>query len=127
MPIQTLTESVDRLKTETHDLRDHVQNLEEELRRQTAATRLAIGAVFLLLACTIVAAFMVTLDNKRDIEANNRRWCPVVEPLAPRPGDPEPAGTPEQKERSLRIRVAFADLAHEWCGTPVPRDVQPAD
>jgi hypothetical protein len=119
MPLRTLTESVDRLEQESHRVRDELTAVREELRRKTMTTRLAIGAVTLLMACTIVAAFQVSLDNKRQIDESQRRWCPVVEPLAPRASDPPPVGTPEQQERSQRIRTAFAQLVKEFgCTAP---------
>lgn len=118
MPLRTLTESVNHLTEESHAIRDELGHLREEMRRKTMTTRLAIGAVFVLLACVLVAAFQVSLDNRRAIEESQRRWCPVVEPLAPRPGDPEPVGTTEQKERSQRIRRAFGELVRDFGCTP---------
>lgn len=120
MPLRTLTESVDRLEQESHLVRNEMTALREEIRRKTITNRLAIGAVLLLLACTIVAAFQVSLDNKRQIEESQRRWCPVVEPLAPRSMDPPPVGTPEQQQRSQRIRTAFGELVKEFGCTPSP-------
>lgn len=114
MPLRTLTESVDHLTEESHRVRDELVKLRAEMERKNKRFALILGAVTLLLACTVVAAFQVTLDNRQEIEASQRRWCPVVEPLAPRPGDPPPAGTPEQKERSQRIRDAFGDLVTDF-------------
>lgn len=121
MPMNRIAESLDALSAETAQLRNDLAETRAELhaqtqeaQRQTANTRIGIGLVVLLLACTIAAAFQVSLENSRAIAENNLRWCPVVAPLAPRPGDPPPQGTPAQVERSLRIRVAFTNLVHDF-------------
>lgn len=102
-----LTAAVDRLSNEAFDLRT-------QLRARTAAlwTAITIGGV--ILAVVIAAAYAVSLNNRSAIAENNQRWCPVVRPLAPRPGDPPPAGTPEQVERAQRIRTAFTKLVDDF-------------
>lgn len=81
--LNSLRLSVDELATEVHALR-------AEHRRNTSllwATLLA-GALILLIVAAF--AFGVALDNRRAIEANNRRWCPMVGVLLPKPGEPKP-------------------------------------
>ena len=122
-----ITDSLDNLASETQSLRDELLSTRTELteqtreaRRQTISTRIAIGLVFVLLACTIAAAFQVTLqnaevarNNTRMIQENNRKFCPIILGLAPQPGDVAPPGTPAQQARSLRIRTTFSALAND--------------
>jgi hypothetical protein len=105
--IEELRDSVDRLSTEAIQVR-------RELHQRTRIFIMVVGAGAIVLAAVVAAAFVVSLDNRRAIEENNRRWCPVVAPLAPRAGDPPPVGTPEQRERSQRIRVAFGQLVKDF-------------
>lgn len=102
-----LTRSVDRLS-------DQAVVLRAQLRARTLALWTAITVGGLVLAVVVGAAYQVSLNNRAALASNNLRWCPVVEPLAPRAGDPPPAGTPEQVQRALRIRTAFTKLAHEF-------------
>jgi hypothetical protein len=78
----------------------------------TRAARAKRVAGVALVALAILAGS--TYWNHREIAANNARWCPVVEPLAPRAGDPEPVGDSEQVQRSIRIRRAFSDLVDDF-------------
>ncbi len=102
-----LTEAVDRLTDEAKDLRS-------QLRSRTTALWVAITVGGVILLVVIAAAYSVSLNNRDAIAANNLRWCPVVEPLAPRAGDPPPAGSPEQVERAIRIRKAFSKLVDDF-------------
>jgi hypothetical protein len=99
--------SVDRLTDEGADIR-------AELRRRTRALWVAITVGAILVLVFLTAAVAVSVNYDKRIEANNLRWCPVVLPLAPRPGDPKPAGSPEQVERALRIRSAFSKLVDDF-------------
>jgi hypothetical protein len=81
--LRALSISVDELSTEVHSLR-------AEHRRNTSALWGAIvvcGVAVLILGGI---GFHVGLDNRRSIEENNRRWCPMVGVLLPSKGDPQP-------------------------------------
>ena len=106
---------------EVRRLNSQITALREDVRAKNAETRhrTNVLAGFLLLLAMIgvvVGVFMVqaTSDNADAIAANNQRWCPVVQPLAPRADDPPPAGTAEQVERALRIRRAFTKLVADF-------------
>lgn len=92
----------------------YIKAVEDQLRGRTRAIwgAIAVGAALILVL--VAAAVMVSVKFDRRIEDNNRRWCPVVLPLAPRPGDPPPQGSPEQVQRALRIRVAFDHLVDDF-------------
>jgi hypothetical protein len=108
--LDSLTSEAQTLRAELADTRIELVNQTREARRQTITTRIAIGLVFVLLACTIAAAFQVSLDNTRQIAANNRKFCPIVSSFAPQPGDPAPAGNAAQVARAERIRDNFTQL-----------------
>ncbi len=89
------------------------------LRRVVVAAVAGIVVGGLIFSAFLYSVQRQAINNERAIQENNQRWCPVVEPLAPRPDDPPPVGTPEQQERSNRIRVAFAKLVTDFgCKTP---------
>lgn len=116
----TLQGSVGALIAASTETNRYIQALEQQLRSRTRALW---GAI---LASALVVAFLggAMLDNRRQIAANNLRWCPVVEPIAPRPGDPPPKGTPEEVRRALRIRSAFSKLVGDFkCHVDPPRSL----
>jgi hypothetical protein len=62
--------------------------------------------------CIGVAAFSLGQDNRRSIEVNNRRWCPLVALLVPQKGDPGPT-----TERGRIIADRATELYEEFrCG-----------
>jgi hypothetical protein len=106
--------SVDALSNEASALRTELQRTNTQLRKRTRALWVAVSLLAAVLIVVVISAYRVQADFRAAIDRNNLRWCPVVEPLAPRPGDPPPAGTPEQQDRSNRIRVAFEQLTRDF-------------
>lgn len=95
MPLRALTDSVDHLTEETSRLRSDVMGTREELVRQSAlmrkqmvSTRLVMVAMFVVLLCSVAAAFTVSLKNGEAIAENNKKFCPLVLILVPQPGVP---------------------------------------
>lgn len=109
--VEALRANVAAKTAETHR---RTKVLAEETRRRTRV--LARFLVLVSLIGLILGLFMIwaTMDNRAAIEESQRRWCPVVGPLAPRAADPPPVGTPEQVQRSLRIRAAFSKLVDDF-------------
>lgn len=101
--LKDLTASVDRLANETHSLR-------ADVRKRTAA--LWVGVLACALAVIVIGAiaFTVGLSNRRAIQENNLRWCPMVAVLLPAPGETAPT-----TERG-RILVANAKQLYQDFG-----------
>ena len=109
------------LVTEIRSLKRQIESLRGDLKDKNAETRFRTNvlAAFLALVALVggvlgIFTVQATSDNADAIAASNRRWCPVIQPLAPRANDPKPAGEPEQVERALRIRRAFAKLVDDF-------------
>lgn len=85
-----MIERLERLSASVDELSVEVGNLRNEHRRNTSVLWGAIIAGVLLLLILGSVAFGVVLSNKRAIEENNRRWCPMVSVLIPKAGEPEP-------------------------------------
>ncbi len=111
--ITNLTNSVD-------DLAAEARNIRAELRRRTAALWFAVTVGGVILAVVVAAAVVVSLDNRRAIESNNQRWCPLVGLLINRPGQAD-ASTP----RGARI-AAEADALSARFRCPTPTDATPS-
>lgn len=109
-----LVVQVRSLKKQIESLRTTVKARNAEIRWRTNVLGGFLALLALIGAVLGVFTVQVTSDNAAAIAANNRRWCPVVAPLAPSAGDPRPAGTPEQVQRALRIRKAFAKLVDDF-------------
>lgn len=102
------------LRAAVDRLSDESQQIRREMHRRTRVFIAAVLVGGIVLAAVVCAAFMVSLNNRQAIEESQRRWCPVVEPLAPKPGDPPPQGNAEQRERSQRIRDEFSRLVTDF-------------
>lgn len=102
------SEAPDSLEAAVCELRDEADGLRRELRRDRR------WFIFVLVVVVLVGGG-VMLDSRRQIAESNRRWCPVAMALAPRPGEPQPAGDAEQKARAQGIRNFFGDMARDWC------------
>lgn len=109
MPLQNLTESVERLDSRAGELARELAATRVELRRQIAVTRIAIAVGIVVVLCVVVAAFQVSLDNSRAIEENNQRWCPTLTSFIPRAGEPAP--TPG---RGAIVLTRLTDLARDY-------------
>lgn len=107
-------QQVEDLKLAVDKLADEAIQVRQEMHRRTRIFIAVALSGAIVLAAVVAAAFLVSLNNQRAIEESQRRWCPVVLPLAPRPGDPPPVGTSEQQVRSQRIRTAFGQLAEDF-------------
>ncbi len=105
MPLRTLTESVDRLEQEGHALRDEMTNLRREKERENRRFGWFLGALAVALVCIGVAAFQVTLDNRRAIQDNNRKFCDLTAQSArsdPPPSTPRGAALQQSALRLYR-------------------------
>jgi hypothetical protein len=130
--IDRLDASVNALSERTNRLQAELKQTNDELLLQSATfgrrTRLlwaALSVGVILVVLLIFTSYRSTLAQQETlrqqqeqirvaIAESNRRWCPIVEPLAPRANDPPPVGTPEQQDRSRRIRAAFTDLVEDF-------------
>lgn len=119
---QTLTESVDALARQAQDLRAELaafrvemteqndlqaetnRNIRLDIRRKTVTTRIALALGFVLLLCSVGAAFQVSLQNTRQIDANNQKFCPLVMILVTGPPRTTPAGIIMQKKAAEMAR-----------------------
>lgn len=81
--LRVLTASVDVLTEE-------VNSLKREVHRKTSVLWAAIVACAVVVVILGAIGFTVGLDNRRAVEENNRRWCPMVGVLIPRPGEEVP-------------------------------------
>jgi flagellar basal body-associated protein FliL len=104
-PLTELTQAVDRLADQGLELR-------RALDRRSRALWVAVIVSAVVLVAAIAAASTVLLDNRRALAENNRRWCPMVLALVPRPGDPQPT-----TDRGRVVAAEFRRLAVEFdCG-----------
>ncbi len=100
--LQRLTGETTVLRTDLADTRTELRSGNAEAKKQTTNTRIGIGLIFVLLACTIAAVLTMTVANQRAIEANNRKFCPLIGLLGP--SSSAPAATP--KGRLIEQRAA---------------------
>jgi len=112
--LDALSDEIRQLRVDLADTRAELRDQTSEARKQTMNTRIAIGLVFVLLACTIAGAFQVSLANSRAIQSNNMRWCPLLLSIGPRPGAPLPAGDKQQQEYAIQTRALIRDLSHQY-------------
>jgi hypothetical protein len=113
----------ERLATEERGLalvQAEQSGVRQMLRRVVVAIVAGILISGMIFAAFLYSVSRQSVDNERAIESNNQRWCPVVEPLAPRVSDPPPVGSKEQVERALRIRAAFSKLVKDFGCTTAP-------
>jgi type VI protein secretion system component VasK len=103
--IQSLTEAV-------RDLRSEGEEVRRELRRRTTLLAWLFAAGAVILACALLAAYTVSLNNQRAIEESNRKWCPMVQIMIPRPGEAQ-ATTERGREFVDNARKLYADFG---CG-----------
>ncbi len=107
--INELNGTVEMLSGRVHELAEELRASNRELRRRTNTLRYVLIGMGVLLVVAIVAAASVLLDNRQQIEANNRKFCPLIEPFVVRPGDP-PSTTP----RGRQIAASFDKLAGDF-------------
>ena len=88
----TLEGAVRALIDSSRETNRYIQALEQQLRRRTRALWGAITASALVVALALGMTYVVILDNRRQIEASQRKLCPMVLLTVPQPGDP-PAST----------------------------------
>ena len=100
--IQNLTEAVRDLRTEGHEIR-------QELRRRTTLLAWLFAAGAVILACALLAAYQVSLNNQAAIEKSNRQWCPLVGLLIPKPGEAHAATQrgKDLEENARNLYTAF--------------------
>lgn len=104
--IQNLAEAVRELRSEGEAIR-------RELRRRTALLAWAFAGGGILLACALLAAYTVSLNNQAAIEKSNRQWCPMVALLIPEPGEAR-ATTPRGQQLEANARELYTAFG---CGT----------
>lgn len=104
-----MAKSLDELTASVETLSVDVQDLARALRSRTLNLRIAIIGLAVVVAVAIFAASNVLLSNDRAIQESNRRWCPVVTALVPRPGDPQPT-----TERGRVVAAQFVRLTAEF-------------
>jgi hypothetical protein len=105
--IEALRTSVDQLSAQSRQIR-------AELKRRTWILGWLLAAGIVVLACAILAAYTVSLNNQAAIEKSNRQWCPMVGLLIPGPGEPH-ASTPRGKDLEENARALYITFG---CGTP---------
>lgn len=103
------------MTTHPDDLEDAVERLIVAVDQLRAEMRRRTYALVSLLVVVVMVGFGVTQEMDRRLDADHARWCPVAEAIAPRPGDPPPAGNAEQQERAQRIRDTFEGMRRDWC------------
>lgn len=93
-------------------LRMSVEGLEKEVAQlHKAFSRRTLTVIIFgiaLLSC-IAIVIKVQATNDQRLDENNRRWCPLVSLLTPRPGDAPPATV-----RGRQISERAAVLAREF-------------
>lgn len=84
--------------------------LDASVRRRTTVLGVALTVGAVLVLVVVWAAFQVSLDNTRRIEANNAKFCPFVSIFTPRDDGTPAFSTPRGKEierEADRLAVAF--------------------
>lgn len=118
--VENLRASVVQLSADSKEIRAELAASRAETRRRTDAmaqrTRLlawlfAAGGV--ILACALLAAYQVSLNNQAALDKSNRQWCPLVSLLIPKPGDAQ-ATTERGKELEENARSLYTSFG---CGT----------
>jgi hypothetical protein len=104
--IAALRVSVDQLSAESERVR-------AELKRRTWVLAWLLAGGIVVLACAILAAYTVSLNNQAAIEKSNRQWCPMVGLLIPTPGEAR-ATTLRGKQLEENARTLYGTFG---CGT----------
>lgn len=100
--IQNLTDAV-------RDLRSEAQEIRRELKRRTNVLAWLFAGGAVILTCALLAAYTVSLNNQRNIEESNRKWCPLVRLLIPQPGQALPTTA-----RGREMVVNATKLYHDF-------------
>ena len=111
------TEEPSGLTIAVNLLADQARDVRAQLRSRTRAlwVAIAVGAVAIAMTGdTSRDTQRISEENRAAIAENNRRWCPLVSTLAPRPDDPPPVGDAKQVERALRVRAALTQLLSDF-------------
>lgn len=108
-----MVERIQNLAEAVRDLRSEGAAIRQELRRRTTVLAWLFAAGGVILACALLAAYTVSLNNQAAIEKSNRQWCPLVGLLIPKPGDAQ-ATTPRGKELEENARSLYTSFG---CGT----------
>jgi type VI protein secretion system component VasK len=107
--LASLAKQVGELTTET-------RALTERLKRRDRVVMAVIAAT----ALVVMTFGWVLLDNRSAIRESDRRWCPVVQSMVPRDGDPAPT-----TERGRFLAERFREMAREF-GCDATNDAPPA-
>lgn len=113
-PATSLEISVRELVDASEVMKTVVQGLETAMRYRTQAFRWAVVAF----SAVALVLGVVLLDNRLRIDAFQRKLCPMVTVIIPRPGDavppPGPAG-----DRGREVIARSTDLAKDFgCANP---------
>lgn len=106
-------ERIQNLTTAVRDLRGEGAALRREMRRRTTVLAWLFAAGGIILACALLAAYTVSLNNQAAIEKSNRQWCPLVGLLIPTPGEAH-ATTARGKDIEENARNLYTKFG---CGT----------
>jgi hypothetical protein len=107
-------QQLEELRLSVDGLSDDSKHIRAEMRRRTWVLGWLLAGGVVVLACAVLAAYTVSLNNQRDIAANNRKWCPMVGLLILKPGDPRPTTA-----RGLRIVDSAQQLYTQFgCDQP---------
>lgn len=85
------------------------QEVQREIRNRTRTLWMALVGASVVILIIGAAGYVIGQDNARQIEENNRRWCPLVSLLVPHQGDP-PATTERGRviaDRATELYVEF--------------------
>lgn len=104
-----VNESLTSLASDWFALRQEVRR---EVRQRTFALWCALTVAVVVVLAIGSAGFAIGQDNRRAIETNNRRWCPMVSLLIPQPGD-----APVTTQRGRIVVERATELYQEFrCG-----------
>jgi hypothetical protein len=112
--VRDLVISLAIMDNSIRDLEEDVQVKAAAITAQTKAIRRRNKLVFILVFILLGGGAWMTVDNRHRIDATQHKFCPLIEPFVPRPGDPPPSGTPDQVARANQIRQAFIERAHDF-------------
>jgi hypothetical protein len=107
--LSELNDSIAHLSRDWDALR---QDVRREVRQRTMALWVALLAAAIVILVMAAAGYVVGRNNHREIAENNRRWCPLVSLLVPRPGEPVPDTERGRivAERATQLYVEFGCL-----------------
>lgn len=86
-----MVDKIDELRIAVNRLAGEAAELRAEVARKTRSLWVGLVGLFLVTMAVLGSAYVVTIENSKAIESNNRKLCPMVTVLIPRPGEPLPS------------------------------------